>query len=41
MEEITSSDEEYCRRQGDEILERFHEEGESAKSTDRSQLQNC
>ena len=23
-----------------EILERFHEEGESAKSTDRSQLQN-
>ena len=32
--------EEYCRRQGYEILERFHEEGESAKSTDRSQLQN-
>jgi site-specific DNA recombinase len=31
---------EYCRRQGYEILERFHEEGESAKSTDRSQLQN-
>ena len=31
--------EEYCRRQGYEILERFHEEGESAKSTDRSQLQ--
>ena len=28
------------RRQGYEILERFHEEGESAKSTDRSQLQN-
>jgi hypothetical protein len=27
--------EEYCRRQGYEILERFHEEGESAKSTDR------
>ena len=25
---------------GDEILERFNEEGESAKSTDRSQLQN-
>ena len=25
--------EEYCRRQGYEILERFHEEGESAKST--------
>jgi DNA invertase Pin-like site-specific DNA recombinase len=32
--------EEYCRRQCYEILERFHEEGESAKSTDRSQLQN-
>jgi site-specific DNA recombinase len=32
--------EEYCRRQGYEILERFHEEGESAKTTDRSQLQN-
>jgi DNA invertase Pin-like site-specific DNA recombinase len=32
--------EEYCRRQGYEILECFHEEGESAKSTDRSQLQN-
>jgi DNA invertase Pin-like site-specific DNA recombinase len=32
--------EEYCRRQGYEILERFHEEGESAKSTDRSQLQS-
>ena len=32
--------EENCRRQGYEILERFHEEGESAKSTDRSQLQN-
>jgi site-specific DNA recombinase len=32
--------EDYCRRQGYEILERFHEEGESAKSTDRSQLQN-
>ena len=31
--------EEYCR-QGYEVLERFHEEGESAKSTDRSQLQN-
>jgi DNA invertase Pin-like site-specific DNA recombinase len=31
--------EEYCRRQGHEILERFHEEGESAKTTDRSQLQ--
>jgi len=33
--------EEYCRRQGYEILERFHEEGESAKSTDRSQLLTC
>ena len=32
--------EEYCRRQGYEVLERFHEEGESAKSTNRSQLQN-
>ena len=32
--------EEYCRRQGYEVLERFYEEGESAKSTDRSQLQN-
>jgi site-specific DNA recombinase len=32
--------EEYCRRQGYEIVERFHEEGESAKSIDRSQLQN-
>jgi site-specific DNA recombinase len=31
--------EEYCRRQGYEILERFQEEGESAKTTDRSQLQ--
>ena len=26
--------------QGYEVLERFHKEGESAKSTDRSQLQN-
>ena len=24
--------EEYCRRQGYEVLERFHEEGESAKA---------
>jgi len=32
--------EEYCRRQGFQVLERFHEEGESAKTTDRSQLQN-
>jgi len=31
--------EEYCRRQGYEILERFHEEGESAKTTDRTKLQ--
>src|SRR6266542_3501294 len=31
---------EECCRQGYEVLERFHEEGESAKSTDRSQLQN-
>ena len=28
------------RPAGHLILERFHEEGESAKSTDRSQLQN-
>ena len=28
-----------CRRHGHDILERFHEEGESAKTTDRSQLQ--
>jgi DNA invertase Pin-like site-specific DNA recombinase len=32
--------EEYCRRQGYDIFERFHEEGERAKSTDGSQLQN-
>lgn len=32
--------EECCRRQGYEVLERFHEEGESAKTTDRGQLQN-
>ena len=31
--------EEYCRREGYEILERFKEEGESAKTTDRSELQ--
>jgi site-specific DNA recombinase len=31
--------EEYRRRHGYEILERFHEEGESAKTTDRPQLQ--
>ncbi len=29
---------EYCRRHGYDVLERFHE-GESAKTTDRSQLQ--
>ena len=32
--------EEYCRRQGYEVVARFHEEGESAKTTDRSQLQH-
>lgn len=32
--------EEYCRRQGYEVIERFQEEGESAKTTERSQLQN-
>jgi len=31
--------EEYCRRQAYEILERFREEGESAKTTDRTELQ--
>lgn len=31
--------EEYCRRNGYDVLERFREEGESAKTTDRSQLQ--
>jgi site-specific DNA recombinase len=31
--------EEYCRREGFEILERFSEEGESAKTTDRRELQ--
>ena len=33
--------EEYCRRQGYEILERFHEEGESAKTTDRWSKGRC
>lgn len=33
--------EEYCRRQGYEILERFHEEGESVKSTGRSTFRTC
>ena len=32
--------EEYCQRQGFEVLERFREEGESAKSADRTELQN-
>ena len=31
--------EEYCERQGFEVLERFREEGESAKTADRTQLQ--
>jgi DNA invertase Pin-like site-specific DNA recombinase len=31
--------EEYCRREGFEVLERFNEEGESAKTTDRTELQ--
>jgi site-specific DNA recombinase len=31
--------EEYCHRQGFEILERFKEQGESAKSADRTELQ--
>src|SRR5690349_13462136 len=31
--------EEYCRREGFEVLERFKEEGESAKTTDRTELQ--
>ena len=33
--------EEYCRRQGYEVLERFHEEGESAKSTDAASFRTC
>jgi len=32
--------EEYCRLQDYERLERFHEENESATTTDRSQLEN-
>jgi site-specific DNA recombinase len=32
--------EEYCKREGYEVLERFKEEGESAKTTDRTELQN-
>lgn len=31
--------EDYCRREGFEILERFQEEGESAKTADRTELQ--
>ena len=33
--------EEYCRRQGYEILERFHEEGESAKTTIAASFRTC
>ena len=32
--------EEYCRREGYEVLERFTEQGESAKTTDRTELQS-
>jgi site-specific DNA recombinase len=32
--------EEYCRREGFEVLERFKEQGESAKTADRTELQN-
>ena len=32
--------EEYCKREGYEVLQRFKEEGESAKTTDRTELQN-
>jgi DNA invertase Pin-like site-specific DNA recombinase len=32
--------EEYCARQGYTVLERFKEEGESAKTADRTELQN-
>ena len=31
--------EEYCERQGFEVLSRFREEGESAKTADRTELQ--
>jgi hypothetical protein len=31
--------EEYCRREGYEVVERFKEEGESAKTADRTELQ--
>ena len=33
--------EEYCRRQGYEVLERFHEEGESAKSRIAASFRTC
>ena len=33
--------EEYCRRQGYEILERFHEEGESAKTRIAVSFRSC
>src|SRR3954463_6887155 len=32
--------EEYCRREGYKVLERFKESGESAKTADRTELQN-
>jgi site-specific DNA recombinase len=32
--------EEYCRREGFQVLAHFKEEGESAKTTDRTELQN-
>ena len=33
--------EEYCRRQGYEVLKRFHEEGESAKSRIAASFRTC
>ena len=33
--------EEYCRRQGFEVLERFKEQGESAKTADRPSCRSC
>ena len=33
--------EEYCCREGFEVLARFKEEGESAKTADRTELQRC
>src|SRR5437868_15437063 len=32
--------EEYCERQGFHVIARFREEGESAKTVDRTELQN-